>query len=126
MAFPFPGKSAALSIGGTAKPLDKFDIAVDGKPIEYTNFTSAGWQEIVGGIKSAKITASGPYNGIASGASAGDLTGTAVDFIPNFGSSGPTFTIHALISKFTASTDVNGVGQCSIEADSTGAQTMTY
>ena len=56
MAFPFPGKAASLSVGGTAKPLDKFDVVVDGNPVEFSNFTSAGWKEFIGGLKGAKIT----------------------------------------------------------------------
>ncbi len=126
MSFPFPGKSASLTVGGTAKPLDKVDFAVDGKPIDFTNFTSSGWQEVTGGVKSVKITASGPYNGLASAGSAGDPTGTSIAFVFAFGGTGPTLTITALLSKFTASTDINGVGQCSYEADSTGVPTLAY
>lgn len=126
MAYPFAGKSASITVGGTAKPLDKFEVSIDGAPIDYTNFTSSGWQLLTGGVKKAKISASGPYNGIASAGSAGDVAGTSVAFVLDFGSSGPSLTITALLSKINASTDVNGIAQISYEADSTGAPTITY
>jgi len=126
MAYPFTGKDASITVGGTAKPLDTFEVSVDGGPIDYTNFTSLGWQALIGGIKGAKITASGPYNGIASGAAAGDLAGTLVAFVVSFGGTGPTLTFTALLSKVSVSTNVRGVAQINYEADSAAVPTLTY
>ena len=41
MAF-FPGKTASISIGGTAKPLSACDFSINGEPVDTTNFTSGG------------------------------------------------------------------------------------
>ncbi len=126
MSFPFPGKVAVFTVGATAKSLDKFEVSVDGAPIDWTNFNSGGWQALTGGVKKAKISASGPYDGKASASAAGDVAGTVITFIADFGSSGPALTISALLSKFSMSTDVNGIAQCNYEADSTGVPTIVY
>lgn len=126
MAYPYPGKNASITVGGTAKPLDTFEVSIDGAPIDYTNFTSGGWQALTSGVKSAKITASGPYNGIASAGAAGDVAGTSVTFVCDCGDDSPVLTIAAFLTKVSISTEVRGVAQINYEADSTGVPTLTY
>lgn len=125
MAF-FPGYEASITIGGTAKPLDAFEISVNGNIIDTSNFTSGGWAENYQGLKDADITASGPYNGIASGAAASDAAGTSVAFVLDFGGTGPTLTITARIETVKIGTQVRDVGKINYTAKSNGVPTLTY
>lgn len=126
MAF-YAGKSSTISIAGTSKPLDTMEISIDGEPVDVTNFTSSGWQELLtgGGIRSADITASGPYNGIASGASASDPVTSNVAFILTF-AAGPALTVTAQLISVKPSVNVRGAAQVTYTARSTGVPTLSY
>lgn len=126
MAF-FAGKTYTISIAGTAKPLDKVEVDINGEKVDVTNFSSAGWQELLagGGIKSVKITASGPYNGVASGATTGDHVTDTVAIICTY-SAGPALTISCQLLDVKLPIDVRGAGQISYELESTAAPTLLY
>lgn len=122
----YPGNAASITIAATAKPLDQFEVSINGEPVDTTNFTSGGWAENWLGIKDAEITFSGPYNGVTSGATASDAVGTSVTFVLAFGGGGPSLTIPARLANAKLSTDVKGVAKISGTAKSNGVPTLTY
>lgn len=127
MAYPYAGKSGSVTIGGTAKPLAEWTVEIDGDPIDYTNFTSSGWRQFVCGLKKATIKASGPYNGVATGAAASDASGGTATFLLDPGSSAPTFTFtSALMTKHTIRQTVEGVAMIDYEAVAVSAPTLSY
>lgn len=126
MAF-FAGKTYSISIGASVKPLDKVELSIDGEAVDVTNFLSGGWRELLlgGGVKSVDITASGPYNGVAVGATAGDHVTDNVVFIFTY-ASGPAITLTAQLDKVSLPIDVKGAGQITYTAKSTGVPTLAY
>lgn len=125
---PFPGKAASLSVGATSKPLDEVSLSIEGEEIDFTNFLSAGWRELVQGIRFVDIEAGGPYNGIAVGSVASDALGggAQVTFIFSFGGAGPTITVPALLVKTPMTTKVRDIGRITYTAKSNGAVTLSY
>ena len=122
MAF-FVGREGSITISGTAKPLDKWELDIVAEEVETTNFTSSGHRENEMGIRYYDITASGPYNGIAIGASAADVIGTSVVFVLDTGGSGPTITVSGRVTSAKVSTDVRGVARIDYTAKSNGSAT---
>jgi hypothetical protein len=127
MAF-FPGRASTLTVASTAKPIDTVEFTINGELADVTNFTSAGWQENELGIKSVKITCSGPYNSIGSGASQSDFVGASatVAFDLDGGGATASLSITGRVSDFKVTTDVRGVARANYVIDSTGAPTLTY
>lgn len=128
MAF-FPGRAATLTIGGTAKPVDTVEFSVNGEPVDVTNFTSTGWQENELGIKSVKMTISGPYNGLGSGGSASDFVGSAATIVfdcDGAGSGTAALTVAGRIIDAKISTSVRGAAQIAYQFESNGTPTLTY
>lgn len=128
MAF-FPGRAATLTVAGTAKPIDTIEFNVNGEPVDVTNFTSAGWQEIELGIKAVKLTMSGPYNGIGSGAAASDFVGASATVVFDCDGAGigtAAMTVVGRITSAKISTTVRGAAQIAYEFESNGVPTLTY
>lgn len=118
MAF-YAGKSASLTIGATAQPMTDWTLDTKEEAVDTTNFTSGGYQESVGGINSADITCTGPYDGTS-----GVTMGTAASFVLATGGGGPSFTVTARVTSVNVSTNVRGVATVSITAQSTGSFTV--
>lgn len=127
MAF-YPGRAASFSIAGTAKPIDKVEFDVTGELADVTNFTSTGWQENELGIKSVKITASGPYNSIGSSGSQSDFVGASASMVFDIDGAGAiaSLTVSCRITSAKISTDVRGAARIDYTMESTGAPTLLY
>jgi hypothetical protein len=121
MAF-FAGKAGSVSVGGGAKKLTDWSLDYKADPIETTNFEDAGYASHVYGIKSADISASGPYEGAAGGQPG---AGDHVTFILDCGGAGPTFTVNALLTSVKIDQNVKDVAKISYTATSTGEFTIT-
>jgi hypothetical protein len=121
MAF-FAGKSGTITIGGTARPLTDWSIDVKTDSLDVTNFTSGGWQELLGGIYSIDISASGPYNGTS-----GVTQGTAVALVLDVdgAGAGPSFSGNALVTSVKIDQSVKDVAKISYSASSSGSWTAT-
>lgn len=120
MAF-YVGKFGTVTVGGSQKPLTDWDVDFKAESIDVTNFMSSGWQELLGGIFSAEVTASGPYNGVSS-VTQGALVLVALDV--DGGSAGPTFTGSALATSVKVSQNVKGVAMVNYTFSSSGAWTV--
>jgi hypothetical protein len=72
------------------------------------------------GIRSADISASGPYNGTAGGQPG---TGDHVVFILDSG--GPSFTVNAVLTSVKIDQSIKDVAKISYTATSTGEFTIT-
>lgn len=118
----YVGKSGHILVGGSAKPLTDWSLDVKVDEIDTTNFTSSGWKEVVGGIFSCDVTASGPYNG-----SSTVTQGTAVALVLDVdaGGSGPGFSGSALVTSVKIDTSVKDVAKITYTATSTGAWSAT-
>lgn len=127
MAF-YVGRSASMSIAGTAKPIDTVEFSINGEMVDVTNFTSSGWQELESGIKKATITASGPYNSIGSGIAQSDFVGASATMAFDIDSAGAiaALSITGRVSDFKISTDVRGAARANYTIESTGAPTLVY
>jgi hypothetical protein len=119
MAF-YAGKSGSVSVGGTAQKLTDWSLDYKCDPIETTNFEDGGYASHVYGIRSADISASGPYAGAAGGQPG---TGDHVVFILNTG--GPSFTINAVLTSVKIDQSIKDVAKISYTATSTGEFTIT-
>lgn len=123
MAF-YPGRAASITIGGTAKPIDTLEFKPLADVVDTTNFTSSGWETNEMGVKHVEISASGPYNGLASGGTATDAVGTSVAFVFDAGDGAKTVT--ARLSETPIVSEVRGVARISYKATSNGTPTITY
>jgi hypothetical protein len=56
------GSTGFLKLGSTAYAFDKWKLSMKAGSPNVTNFTSAGYRQIVLGIISGSLTCSGPYN----------------------------------------------------------------
>ena len=121
MAF-YAGKSGTITVGGTSKPLTDWSIDIKVEAIDTTNFSSGGWQEMVSGIYSVDITASGPYNGTS-----GVTQGTAAAFVLDVDGAGggPSFSGNAIITSLKIETSVKDVAKITYTGVSTGSWTAT-
>lgn len=125
MAF-YAGKGGAISIRTsvgpdvyTSKPLTDWSIDIKTDALDVTNFNSGGWQEILAGIFSADISASGPYDGsslITQGTAARmKLTvATGLDLI-----------VDVRVNSVKIDTSVKDVAKISYSATSTGVHTFS-
>jgi len=121
MAF-YSGRTGSITVGGSSQPLNQWGLDYKCDPIETTNFDSKGYAEHVYGIRSADISASGPYDGSA-GAQPG--TGDKVTFALSTGTGGPSFSIDAVLTSVKIDVDVKDVAKISYTATSTGEFTIT-
>lgn len=125
----FAGKYGTVKIGiapGTAMPLTDWSIDLKTESLDVTNFTSLGWQEVLGGVYSLDISASGPYNGaslITQGALVTfrfDVDDTApAPHVPE----GPYFTGQAIVTSIKIDQSVKDVAKISYTATSHGKWT---
>lgn len=124
MAF-FSGKLGSVSIGGTEQPLTDWSLDYKCEATETTNFMDDGYASHVYGIRSADISASGPYDGTA-GVQPG--IGTDVVFVLKVDSvtvGAPSFTINAVVTSVKIDQSVKDVAKVSYTATSTGSFTIT-
>lgn len=121
MAF-FSGRTGSVSIGGTSQPLNQWSLDYKCDAIETTNFSSNGYAEHVYGIRSADISASGPYDGTA-GSQPG--VGDSVAFVLTTATGGPSFTIPAVLTSVKIDVDTKDVAKVAYTATSTGEFTIT-
>jgi len=121
MAF-FAGKSGVIKIGSTALPLTEWSMDVKTEGVDTTNFTSGGWQEMIAGIFSIDISASGPYNG-ASLVTQGTLVTLTLD-VNSTSSSPASFTGDALVTSLKIDTSTKDVAKISYSMSSSGAWTV--
>ena len=119
MAF-YAGKSGSVSIGASTQPLTDWSLEVASEPIDVTNFSSSGFAENEAGITSANITCSGPYDG-----SSGATIGATAAFVLKYEPVGAGFTVTGRVTNVTVSTNVRGVAQVNITAQSTGSFSVT-
>lgn len=119
----YVGKSGTITIGGTSRPLTDWSIDVKTDALDVTNFTSGGWQEVLGGIFSIDISCSGPYNG-TSGVTQGTLAAFVLD-VDAIGTGGPSFSGNGLVTSVKIDHSVKDVAKISISATSSGSWTAT-
>ena len=121
MAF-FAGKSGLIKIGvlgaEVTKKLTDWSMDVKTESLDVTNFTSSGWQEVISGIFSIEVSASGPYDGTSS-----VTQGTAVTMILDIDGAGATVAYSglALITSVKIDLSVKDVAKISYSGTSTGA-----
>ena len=120
----FAGKNGSISVGGTTQPLTEWSLDVKTESLDITTFASAGVQEVMGGIFSGEISASGPYDGAS-----GVTQGVVADFVLNVGTTatvvGPSFTLKALVTSVKVDTSVKDVVKISYSATSHGSITTS-
>lgn len=116
----YAGRLGTISVGGTTQPLTDWSLDYKCDPIETTNFSDEGYASHIYGIRSADISANGPYDGSA-GAQPG--TGDFVAFVLNTG--GPSFAINALLTSVKIDLSVKDAAKISYTATSTGEFTIT-
>lgn len=54
MAF-YVGKNGTVTVGGSQKPLTDWDADFKAESIDVTNFSSGGWQELLGGDRKSVV-----------------------------------------------------------------------
>lgn len=118
----YAGRLGSISVEGTEKPLTDWSLDYKCDPIETTNFDDGGYASHVYGIRSADISASGPYNGAAGGQPG---AGDDVTFILDTGNGGPSFTVNAVLTSVKIDQNVKDVAKISYTATSTGEFTIT-
>lgn len=116
----YAGRLGTVSVGGAAQKLTDWSLDYKCDPIETTNFEDDGYASHVYGIRSADISASGPYAG-AAGAQPG--TGDSVTFLLETG--GPSFSIDAVLTSVKIDQSIKDVAKISYTATSTGEFTIT-
>ena len=125
MAF-YAGKGGAISIRTsigpdvyTSKPLSDWSIDIKTDALDVTNFSSGGWQEILAGIFSADISASGPYDG-----SSLITQGTAARMKLTV-ATGLDLVIDVRVNSVKIDQSVKDVAKISYSATSTGVHTFS-
>jgi len=125
MAF-YAGKGGSISIRTsvgpdvyTSKPLSDWSIDIKTDALDVTNFTSGGWQEILAGIFSADISASGPYDG-----SSLITQGTAARMKLTV-ATGMDLLVDVRVNSVKIDHSVKDVAKISYSATSTGVHTFS-
>jgi predicted secreted protein len=125
MAF-YAGKGGSISIRTsvgpdvyTSKPLSDWSIDIKTDALDVTNFTSGGWQEILAGIFSADISASGPYDG-----SSLITQGTAARMKLTV-ATGMDLVVDVRVNSVKIDHSVKDVAKISYSATSTGVHTFS-
>ncbi|CAB4165461.1 hypothetical protein UFOVP822_52 [uncultured Caudovirales phage] len=116
----YAGRLGSISVGGAAQKLTDWSLDYKCDPIETTNFEDEGYASHVYGIRSADISASGPYGGAAGGQPG---TGDSVTFLLETG--GPSFSIDAVLTSVKIDQSIKDVAKISYTATSTGEFTIT-
>lgn len=125
--------AAYLSINATdvSSYASKIELSVDVKDEDVTTFASGGWSEVLGGLKSAKLSVTFKQDTAASAidATIWPLLGTVVPFEVRLsnatvGAANPKYTGNVLISAWAPiSGDVGKVAEVSVDWIPTGAVT---
>lgn len=117
----YAGKGASVSIGATsAWTAKEWQLEIDTDAVDTTNMTSQGFRENISGLTKAQITVRGPY--FAGGSPI--TSGTVYTFGLNVGG-GIGFSVPGRVTKLRPSTDVEGVAQLEVSAESTGVFTAS-
>jgi hypothetical protein len=125
--------AAYLSVNATdvSSYASTIELSVDVKDEDVTTFASGGWSEVLGGLRSAKLSVTFKQDTAASAidATIWPLLGTVVPFEVRLsnatvGTSNPKYTGNVLISSWAPiSGDVGKVAEVSVDWVPTGAVT---
>ena len=113
MAF-YSGKTGFVFVNGTQKPLTDWSLDLKVDSLDVTNFMSGGNQELMPGIFSCDLSASGPYDGYSMVNHGGVTTFT-------LGYGGGSAVVTALVTSVKVDDNVKDVVKISYTATSTGS-----
>lgn len=111
MAF-YAGKtgyiSIAPSIGGTLvrQTLEEWSLELEVEEVELTNFESAGFKSVIGGMRGGTVSGSGVYNGVIpiiqfQAGTIVDIQLGLLKYVASPSVSGAAFTVQALLTGVT-------------------------
>lgn len=114
----YSGKDGNVAVGATDWRLSSWDLEFNVDILDVTNFESSGAKENIEGLKSAKISAKGPYytGGMAMTA------GTAYTITLTVGGA-ITFSASFRIGTIKITEDVDGVAMVEFTGESNGSVT---
>lgn len=114
------GTSGFVKLGATDYAFGKWKIALRSGAPKVTNFTSGGYQEIVGGVIAGTITLNGPYNQGAMALAAN------TSYVFHLGmDTGVEFSLTARITNLEVDNDTEDAPRVTVTAESSGSFTAS-
>lgn len=116
---PVSGKTGSVMVSTTAYAFAKWKVSFKTNLPKVNNFTSV-YQQLVGGLTSATVTLSGPYD-------TGNMpftTGNVYDFILGWNNS-VNLTVPCQLESIDGDQDIDGAAGVSLVGQSTGSFTAS-
>jgi hypothetical protein len=109
------GKTGYTKLGSAIYPFGKWKFSIKAGSPKVTNFTSLGFQALVGGVISGTVTLSGPWNVGSTPVAANGV------YVFHLGlDTGIELVVTAQVTAIDPENDVEGTPQVSVTAESTG------